>query len=50
MHFKATVDINRITPLLSNLHYTTPHMGNLRLKVFMQDYGLWGTAIRLQLE
>lgn len=38
MHFKATVDINRITPLLSNLHYTTPHMGNLRLKVFMQDF------------
>lgn len=38
MHFKCTVDINRITPLLSNLHYTTPHMGNLRLKVFMQEF------------
>lgn len=36
-HFKCTVDINRLTPLLSNLHYTTPHMGNLRLKVFIQD-------------
>ena len=34
VHFKCTVDINRLTPLLSNLHYTTPHMGNLRLKVF----------------
>lgn len=38
MHFKCTVDINRITPLLSNLHYTTPHMGNLRLKVFLQEF------------
>lgn len=37
VHFKATVDINRLTPLLSNLHFTTPHMGNLRLKVFMQE-------------
>ena len=38
MRFKCTVDINRITPLLSNLHYTTPHMGNLRLKVFLQEF------------
>jgi hypothetical protein len=38
MHFKCTVDLNRITPLLSNLHYTTPHMGNLRLKVFLQEF------------
>ena len=38
MHFKCTVDLNRITPLLSNLHYTTPHFGNLRLKVFMQEF------------
>lgn len=37
IHFKATVDLNRLTPLLSNLHFTTPHMGNLRLKVFMQQ-------------
>lgn len=37
IHFKATVDINRLTPLLSNLHFSTPHMGNLRLKVFMQE-------------
>ena len=37
-HFKITVDINRLTPLLSNLHFTTPHMGNLRLKVFMQEF------------
>ena len=36
-HFKCTVDLNRLTPLLSNLHFTTPHMGNLRLKVFIQD-------------
>ena len=36
-HFKITIDINRLTPLLSNLHFTTPHMGNLRLKVFMQE-------------
>ena len=36
LHIKATVDLNRLTPLLSNLHFTTPHMGNLRLKVFMQ--------------
>lgn len=38
VHFKTTVDINRLTPILSNLHYTTPHMGNLRLKVFLQDF------------
>ena len=38
LHFKCTVDINRLTPLLSNLHYTTPHMGNLRLKVFLQEF------------
>lgn len=37
VNFKLTVDINRLSPLLSNLHYTTPHMGNLRLKVFMQE-------------
>lgn len=37
LHFKATVDINRLTPLISNLHYTTPHFGNLRLKVFMNE-------------
>ena len=38
INFKTTVDINRLTPLLSNLHYTTPHFGNLRLKVFLQDF------------
>lgn len=37
VHFKTTCDINRLTPLLSNLHFTTPHMGNLRLKVFLQE-------------
>lgn len=37
INFKVTVDINRLTPLLSNLHYTTMHMGNLRLKVFIQE-------------
>lgn len=37
INYKLTVDLNRLTPLLSNLHYTTQHMGNLRLKVFMQE-------------
>lgn len=37
IRFKITVDINRLTPLLSNLHFTTPHMGNLRLKLFLQE-------------
>lgn len=37
IHFKTTVDMNRLTPLLSNLHYTTPHFGNLRLKVFLNE-------------
>lgn len=37
LKFKMTVDLNRLTPLLSNLHFTTPHMGNLRLKLFLQQ-------------
>lgn len=37
LHFKGTVDINRLTPILSNLSWTTPHMGNLRLKLFLQN-------------
>jgi hypothetical protein len=37
LRFKGTVDLNRLTPLLSNLHFTTPHMGNLRLKLFIQE-------------
>lgn len=37
IHFSLTVDINRLTPLLSNLHFTTAHFGNLRLKVFMNE-------------
>lgn len=36
IHYKLTVDINRLCPLLSNLHYTTPHFGNLRLKLWLQ--------------
>lgn len=35
VHFKVTVDINRLDPILSNLHFTTPHFGNLRLKVWI---------------
>ena len=36
IHYKLTVDINRLTPIISNLHYTTPHFGNLQLKVWLQ--------------
>lgn len=36
-HFKITVDINRLSPIFSNMSFTTPHMGNLRLKVFIQN-------------
>lgn len=36
IHYKLTVDINRLTPLLSNMHFTTPHFGNLKLKVWLQ--------------
>ena len=36
IHYHVTVDINRLDPLLSNLHFTTPHFGNLRLKVWIQ--------------
>lgn len=36
LHFHVTVDINRLDPMLSNLHFTTPHFGNLRLKVWIQ--------------
>ncbi len=38
IHFKVTVDINRLSPIFSNLHFTTPHMGNLRLKVYLQEF------------
>lgn len=37
IHFKVSVDINRLSPIFSNLSFTTPHMGNLRLKVFIQE-------------
>lgn len=37
IHYKLTVDINRLNPLLSNLHFTTPHFGNLQLKVWMRN-------------
>lgn len=34
---KATVDVSRMPQvILSNLHYTTPHFGNLRLRTFIQ--------------
>lgn len=36
IHYKLTVDINRIMPALSNIHFTTPHFGNLKLKVWLQ--------------
>ena len=36
-HFKVSIDLNRLTPILSDLHFTTKHMGNLRLKVFIQQ-------------
>ena len=36
IHYKLTVDINRLMPILSNMHYTTPHFGNLKLKVWLQ--------------
>lgn len=38
IHFKVTTDINRLSPIFSNLHFTTPHMGNLRLKVYFQEF------------
>lgn len=38
IHFKVTVDINRLSPIFSNIHFTTPHMGNLRLKVYLQEF------------
>lgn len=38
IHFKVTTDINRLSPIFSNLHFTTPHMGNLRLKVYLQEF------------
>jgi len=36
VHYKLTVDINRLMPALSNIHFTTPHFGNLKLKVWLQ--------------
>lgn len=37
VHHRVTIDLNRLTPLLSNLSFTTPHMGNLKLKLFFQE-------------
>ena len=36
IHYKLTIDINRLMPILSNIHFTTPHFGNLKLKVWLQ--------------
>lgn len=36
IHYKLTVDLNRLCPILSNIHFTTPHFGNLKLKVWIQ--------------
>lgn len=38
IHFKVTTDINRLSPIFSNIHFTTQHMGNLRLKVYLQEF------------
>lgn len=35
--FNLTIDVSRLSPLISNLQYTTPHFGNLKLKVYFQD-------------
>ena len=37
VHVKMTQDLDSLTPLLSNLHFTTPHMGNLRVREYFQD-------------
>lgn len=37
IHYKITQDIDSLTPILSNLHFTTPHMGNLQIREYFQD-------------
>lgn len=54
IHYKLTIDINRLMPILSNIHFTTPHFGNLKLKVWLQriqeamffcpDYGYYNIS------
>lgn len=38
LHFNITVDLNRLNTLISNLHFTTPHMGNLKIKLYFDDF------------
>lgn len=35
--FDFTIDLNHLTPLLSNIPFTTKHTGDLRLRVYLDD-------------
>lgn len=37
INYKITQDVDSLTPMLSNLHFTTPHMGNLQIREYFQD-------------
>ena len=37
IQYETSIDLNRLTPLLSNMHYTTKHVGRLRLRLFFQQ-------------
>lgn len=39
--YNVETDLNRLNPLLSNVHFTTPHFGNLMLKLFYYNMEQW---------
>lgn len=37
VHFKITVDVSRLDPIISNMHFVSTHYGNLKLKLFFNN-------------
>lgn len=37
IHFKYTVDVSRLDPLISNMHFVSDHFGNLKIKRFFNN-------------
>lgn len=38
VNLSLNIDLSHISPIISNLHFTTPDMGELRLRLFFDDF------------